>query len=656
MLTLVTSFLAKVTIAAVIVKVGRPGASLDDSYIHFQYARAIAEGHPWRYQAGEPITSGGTSLLWPTLLAPFYALGFRGDAILWPAWAFSFAALGGLANEARLLTNKLTNEVVGWAGAALVLSFGGLLWCAASGMEVLPFAWSMARCIRRSAEWQENPELRTRGRCAELVVLAWAAALFRPEGAAVSLFVAAALFFWPAGGHGPRLGYALLAALAVGFTPFVLWVTTGQTRSSTTIVKLLVGNPYYQGAELSRVIAENLRTFGSSLLNGEVWSAEFIPTGGGAIAMAALPTVAYAGHRNRAGFRAAGVLLLCALMVAPCFYISFLWNRLRYLWPFAAGWLIALCCLAWLVGQLGALIHPTVRRVDGVLCGVLVGLFISKLPGVIEDAAQSASGIHRQHVALGEWARAHIEPTARIGLNDTGAIAYFSNRKTFDVVGLTTLSEAPHWVAGAASRFEHYERLYRQSPERLPNYFIVYPEWMALEPILGERLHEETVLDSTILGGRTKRAYRARYDLLGSGDRPWTHMGKIVDEVDVADLESEDAHGYALLAARDGEQHVMSEVREGRTHVDGGRTNRVQEVFTVRADSPCALVSRVFAKASAKLRVKVNGRDRAVHVSASEGFVEFVTPLDDLMGAISIEIIAERFAFSAYHHWLVETL
>ena len=33
-------------------------------------------------------------MLWPVLLAPFWALGARDDAIMWPAWALSFAALG----------------------------------------------------------------------------------------------------------------------------------------------------------------------------------------------------------------------------------------------------------------------------------------------------------------------------------------------------------------------------------------------------------------------------------------------------------------------------------------------------------------------------------------------------------------------------------
>lgn len=652
-LALATLYLAKVTISAVIAKVGRPGASLDDSYIHFQYARAIAEGHPWRYQAGEPLTSGGTSLLWPTLLAPFYAVGFRGDLILWPAWGFSFAALFGLAHEARMLTSKLTNETVGWGAAALVLSFGGLLWCAASGMEVVPFAWCIARCIRRASEWQEEPAFRTKKRCAELIALAWASALFRPEGALVALFAALALLMWPRLGRRSSRSLSLLAALAVVFTPFALWVTTGQTRSTTTIVKLLVGNPYYQGSELFRAVAANFRTFASVLLNGEIWSAEFVPPGGSTVALMSLPTVAYAGYRKRTTFRASGVLLLAALMVVPCFYLSFLWNRLRYLWPFSTGWLIALCCLAWLLGDLLSLVHERIRNIDGLICGAFIGLFASKLPGVIEDAAQSASGIHRQHVAIGEWAAENLEPSARIGLNDTGAIAYFSSRRTFDVVGLTTRSEAPHWVAGAASRFEHYERVYRQEPEQLPNYFIVYPEWMALEPVLGAPLHEETVLDSTILGGRTKRVYRARYDLLGSGAEPWTHEGKVVDEMDVADLESEAAHQYELLPARENDQHVMVDVEQGRTIVDGGRINRVREAFSLRGKGN-AIVSRVYAKATTRLRVKVNTREAIVHTLAKEGFAEIVTTLDDKSEVRNVEILAEGFAFSAYHHWLVE--
>ena len=173
--------------------------------------------------------------------------------------------------------------------------------------------------------------------------------------------------------------------------------------------------------------------------------------------------------------------------------------------------------------------------------------------------------------------RARSPLGARIGVNDTGAIAYFSEHPTFDVCGLTTEGEGRYWVSGAASRFEHYERLASEHPGSLPQYFIVYPEWMAMNEVLGTKLHEATVTDSTILGGQTMVAYEADYSRLGTGEEPWTVLkgtkdATPVDTLDVADLDSERLHGYELLGARDGEE-VLTEGAspEGRVVVDGGR-------------------------------------------------------------------------------------
>ena len=48
---------------------------LDDAFIHFHYAQAIASGHPFEYLEGEGYSSGATSLIWPWILAPFVGLG-----------------------------------------------------------------------------------------------------------------------------------------------------------------------------------------------------------------------------------------------------------------------------------------------------------------------------------------------------------------------------------------------------------------------------------------------------------------------------------------------------------------------------------------------------------------------------------------------------
>jgi hypothetical protein len=57
---------------------GQAALPLDDAYIHFQYARSFAELHPFQYTRGAVPAPGTTSLIWPLILAPFYAVGIRG--------------------------------------------------------------------------------------------------------------------------------------------------------------------------------------------------------------------------------------------------------------------------------------------------------------------------------------------------------------------------------------------------------------------------------------------------------------------------------------------------------------------------------------------------------------------------------------------------
>ena len=654
-------YVAQRSIAGVLAKLGHAGAPLDDAYIHFQYARALAEGHPMRFEAGEPITSGATSLLWPAALAPFWALGARGEGIVWAAWGLAFVALAALAWEAVRLTEPLAGRAAAAGAGAMTVCFGGFVWCAASGMEVVPFAWAVARATRRAAEWSEgSPGDRSRARGLELVVLAWAAALLRPEGAVTAGFVAATLAASclrpPRARPSAALPAALVAVLAAAGPPLLLLACTGSARSNTAVAKLLPGNPYYAGAALGRAVQANVELLLGTILNGEVWSAEFLPRGGAGVAIAGLFAIAWLGGRRGLRWRAAGILLIAATMFAPCFYSTFLWNRLRYLWPFATGWIVGLACLARVLGDLAGTLRPRWRMVTPILCGAFAGLFASKLGWVIDDVAQSASGIDRQQVALGLWANEHLPPDARVGVNDTGAIAYFGDRKTFDVVGLTTEGEAKYWVAGVGSRLEHYERLFAESPSKLPTHFIVYPEWMALDEVLGEPLHEATVTDATILGGRTMRAYRADWSALGSGEAPWTHVGPLVDSLDVADLESEAAHEYDLLGAAEGEEVVHSaQSPRGGVVVDGGRSRRTAERFVahLRPGVAARLVVRFEGPPAARARVLAGGTTIASFSAGGDDWVERVidVPADVASERTPIAVDVAGGAITTFHYW-----
>jgi hypothetical protein len=529
-------------------------------------------------------------------------------------------------------------------------------------MEVVPFAWCIARAVRRAAEWREAGDRgtgRTRGRAIELVALAAAAPLLRPEGALFALFVAVTLAVFPAPGERVRERRPAIAAFAVIALPWLMTLaTTGSLRSTTAAVKLLVGNPYYTGGTLVGQIGENARVLVVTLLNGEVWSAEFLPHGGAPLALAGLLAIAYRGGRADARWRAAGVLLLALAIFVPCAYVTFLWNRLRYLWPFAPAWVVGLACLARAAGDVLVQI-PFVparwRIVTPLACGAAVGALALRLDWTIDDVASSASGIERQHVTLGKWVKDNLPENARVGVNDTGAIAYFGDRATFDIVGLTSRSEGRYWVAGAASRLEHYERLYRESPGTLPTHFVVYPEWMGCDAVLGESLFEATVLDSTILGGQTMRVFVADYAKLGSGERPWSPAGAIVDALDVADLESEATHGYALAGAHDGAQ-IAADGRapNGDLVIDGGRADRMLESFSARLAGASRGIVRLQASIPTRVKVTLDGTDAATLAIAPGEWTEASFPLDvrTAEAKTHVQLVSDA-PVTVFHYWFV---
>ena len=655
-LVVVTGLLARSSIQAVLAKLGHPGAALDDAYIHFQYARAIAEGHPLRFQAGEPISTGATSFLWPAILALPYALGMRGESILWVTWVLSFVSLGALAYETYAITRPLAGRAAGFGAGAMTLLFGGFAWSAASGMEVVPFAWVLMHSMRRASEWTEEPPRRTPRELRILLALAFVAPMVRPEGAIASIVLAVAVASAPRVSGLRGRAEVLPLVLAAAAPNLLLLVLTGHATSSTAQVKLLVGNPYFVMPDAA---IANARILVGQILDGQVWSAEFLPKGGAWLACSGLAALAWRGQASSRPFRAAVVLVLALAMFVPCLYVTFLWNRLRYLWPFAPGWFVGLACLARAIGAIvGRIDARAGAAATTLIAGGFAGALAVRLDWVIDDAAQSASGIDRQQVALGRWADATLPRDARIGVNDTGAIAYFGNRKTFDVVGLTTPSEGRYWVAGAGSRLEHYERLRASSPASLPTHFIVYPEWMSCDAVLGKPLHEAVVTDSTILGGQVMRAYEARYEHLGSGELPWSVHGTITDTLDVADLESEAEHRYELLGARDGEQTAEEgNAPDGRIVIDGGRTQRVRERFVAKLSRGVKTIAigRVHAASEgSELEVRVDQRviGKAKIEVGPWTEIAVVIPGDAITSdAVSLEVSASGSAYSSFHWW-----
>jgi hypothetical protein len=654
-----TFWIARSTIRTILTKAGGPAVPLDDAYIHFQYARALAEGRFFAFQPGEGYTSGATSLLWPAMLAPFHLIGFRDTSIIWIAWMYGWVFLALLAVETKRLATGLVDEMTAIGAGACVLAFGGYTWFASSGMEVTPLAWSLAITARLCASWAERPDARDARARNQLLALAVLGPLLRPEGMVSSLLVLATLGIFPAGAPKTRL-FALAALLGPAIPPFINKALTGHFSTTTTQVKWLALNPYYGGPHFIAGVKANLEIFVRTLLDGREWSAIFIPQGALPVAVAALIAIPLAGARSKKWARAALVLALAIGMALPTTYLSFLWNRLRYLWPFAFAWCIAIACLARVAADLLSWLRPRFALASPVIVGVGVGLFGHHLTWSMDDVAQSAYAIHNQQVLLGRWAHDNLPANARIGLNDTGAIAYLSGRRVFDVVGLTTPEEARHWVAGPGSRWEHYERLHRRDPSILPTHFIVYPNWMACEPVLGRELKRATVTDQSILGGPTMIAYEARWDRLHTGDRPERPpLLPLADEVDVSDLESETEHAYDVAIGGGGDTDDMVKWRDDDfgeiSMVDAGREHRVMDRFRLAfpAGKPVVLVARLSSKLGASLEVRIGGKTVDTISVPSTSWIERRVSLPAQSGVQVVDVVSrDGRTFGSMHYWI----
>ncbi len=651
---------AALCIARILERAGEPALPLDDSFIHLQYAKRLAAGHWFSYAPGDGYSSGATSLLWPAAVAPFFWLGLRDLELVWVVWLLGTLLHAAVALEAARLGAGLAGRGAGLAAGALCMVFGAHAWFAMSGMETMALAWMLARGARVASELCEGPQrwlqpfsTRPPSRW-QLSALGMLAPLVRPEGALVSAMALIVGLRWrrerAAGWR--RAAWIALPLCGPLLLPAMHRLMAGHAASSTAMVKWMALDPYLDREAVIAGTLDNLTLLVTDLLHGGPWTWLFLPDGfawllaGGIVAMVPLA------HARGVRWRALMLAIVIAGTALPTTYSTLLWNRVRYIWPFGFAWMVAVVCLGAGIGALCARIKPIYRIAAPIVMWGCVAYQTQDFGRALDDVATSARAIARQQVALGRWARRELPSDAVIGVNDTGAIAYMSERRTFDVVGLTTEGEARYWAEGAGSRFEHYESLPR---ERLPSHYIVYPGWMRMSAVLGDALHSATVIDQSILGGDTMIAYRADYALLGSGARPFSVDGSIADALDVADIDSERAHDYRRGDARAAFNVATVAFGAHGAIADGGRLERAEDRFVMAAGGRARLVMRV--RCSAPLEVWVGGTrigEAAVDHHADDWDERSIAlPPAGEPRRITVRATAPL-RFASWHYWLLD--
>lgn len=239
---------------------GEWSAPLDDVFIHFDYARATALGHPFEWTIGNGYSSGNTSLTYPFVLAVGWLVGFQGRRLM--VWAAIVAALSvfGLLLAARRLF--LEDERDTWGRIAsyllppILLGVGALDWSLWSGMEVSFFLGTWALAL---VAWLALEDKGIRGSQRRVAHRGWALGLAgglmvvtRPEAA-----LTIAIFGIAAAHKNRRVSHPLAllfrvgmpSVLLLGLQSFANRQLTGEWSANGAIVKLALNNPYMTAAD-----------------------------------------------------------------------------------------------------------------------------------------------------------------------------------------------------------------------------------------------------------------------------------------------------------------------------------------------------------------------------------------------------------------------
>ncbi|MGQ0721665.1 MAG: hypothetical protein ACT4PE_08845 [Candidatus Eiseniibacteriota bacterium] len=602
---------------------GRPSLPLDDSFIYFQYARQAAAGQPFVYQPGEAPTTGTTSLPWMILLGLGSLLGFDGKAMI-----FFAMILGGVALAACVrFAGAAGAGLAGTAGegappgprvmplaAILVLLSGPLHWGAWSGMEIAYFSATVA--------WAFAELVRSGGRPAARAALAAATmATARPEGALLAVALAA---LWVARALLDREARAGLAWAALPFAaslvqPLVNLALTGDARSSGLLAKTLFSVPGATLLDVLRVALLRAASLAAALFGGlapfadgrglyayeSEGAALWVPPGAGILFLiGVLPEAAREWRERKPATALVALTWVAALLVSTAALEEPDAHFSRYQMPILPVFLIWTA-----VG---------VRRIgEPIAAGARGWLVATASVSVVFFAAafgDNCQDIDRMQICFGETIAETLPPDAVVAINDAGAIAYFSGRRTLDLIGLTTPGMAGLWPQGSGVLWESLEA---RPPRDRPGWFCFFPNWFEFDDLgVIRRIGSVRLLAPSIVDAEKVLA-TFDWTLAGSGDRP--RLGgpaaRLVDRVDVADPASERAHRFTW---RNGERgaDAGSFVRRatfagvvGDEIIDAGRSVFGEVQFDLARDpmSPVNVVARTPGGIRQRTLVSVDG-------------------------------------------------
>ncbi len=438
------------------------GYITDDTYIHLRYTENLLERCEFSFNPGES-TYGATSPLWILGLMLCLKLGLSGPAAAWTLGMVS----GGLVVLvlAGLLRRLAFPESWRWWLFILGVVDAWFLRWTASGMEtplatlaLLVLLWPL---VMASPEPAAAARTRLVGRYLAWGVAAGLAGLVRPE----FLLLGPAALPWlllfeyrraevlgGPGGAPARGSRWLAAAAAAGWLasagPWIIYAqrTFGRWTPGTASAKSFSAS--FDLLEVAQYLGRSLQQL--AMTQGVVWL-------GFLVLVAVVMVERSRQERGRARpdgqlspgqwefWQAIGLVLVVATwsgLLLGGYAVKQVWTISRYLCPLSPAILLMLGVLAfWLLNVAtpfrGRPVLGTWVASAACVLALLGNLLLLAGP-VRTHARDFSAGVVECYLQKGEWLGEHAGPDDVIAALDIGAIAYGSDRRVLDLMGLVS--------------------------------------------------------------------------------------------------------------------------------------------------------------------------------------------------------------------------
>jgi hypothetical protein len=544
-------------------------AQVSDLYVVAQYAKAMAEGHPFQYNAGEAPTTGATSLLHTAVLALAHAAGARGEGLV------AFAVLLGAALYiasiplAVRVGARLAGRREGLLAGALVALGGPVAWGYLYGSDIAVFLFLALLLLDRWLAWADGKG------AVGLAVAGSLLALARPEGLLIALLLGVATLRRRATAARERLlpwVPAVVGLLVLGFQR----VVAGSWLATSVGEKALLPNygPVETLALASKYGVDVLRGLLLGLYPSEVpigfaqGQAPFFfpPLALLLVLLAALRPPA----RLQLGARSwLAVVALVFALAGPNVFMGVHFNR-YLMWAFPG-------LLAFAAAGLGLATRLVARDDEALERGLFraaAGLFV--LLALLSTAhfaavyAEMAGETWSREVPMAAWIRANLPPGTSIA-NAATSIEYLTGHRNVNLHGVTS----PAFVGNRTAEREAglFESLQHLPAAERPPYLLLTRSGIEGSELMRAFADGPPLFETASLGDDLM-LFRARWGLLDRGEEPVLPEAlavvaslQPVDRLDVCDARDESDHGYRYDSRR-GELVLAGAVGIGP--VDGG--------------------------------------------------------------------------------------